>query len=455
MNNLQKCGSVAAAMLFFTFAGAQAAAVQSTGEPQSAYGCRNIEEISELQMIEGKDGMFFRILADLRLQHAFTDQTVDNIAAMAKALEKKGTTLIYMPLPTKSQVLPELVPAKAALYGFDAGIAAQVYSDVVRRLNDKGVTAVDIATPMRQNDMNGFGEYSFFKSDFHWTAHGASIAAEAVAERLKQLPAYSDISPVRFDMQEVAPEPEFSSMRELLQRHCISNLPAVTAHSYRAVRADEPAAVAAGSLDIFGGSDETSIALIGTSYSDKAISNFAGFIEHWTGVPVDNYSISGGNQFGAILSYITTREFQEQRPRFLLWENPIYNNLGQFGDAPWKEIIAATIGECASPLSGTAVNDTTLEVPLSGVKLTASDVLLADIGADQGRKVTFQFTGKDGQVNTRSIDRGDRLRSTGRFYLSLGGLPAGSFNKVNVKFDTTLAEGASLSVCKSKLGEES
>ena len=95
--------------------------------------------------------------------------------------------------------------------------------------------------------------------------------------------------------------------------------------------------------DIFGSGDQATIALIGTSYSDKPISNFAGYIEHWTGVPLDNYSISGGNQFGSILSYITSREFQEQRPRFLIWENPIYNNLGQYGDAPWAEIVASGV----------------------------------------------------------------------------------------------------------------
>ncbi len=50
---------------------------------------------------------------------------VDHLATMAKALEKNGTTLIYVPLPTKSQVLPELVPARASLYGFDAGIATR------------------------------------------------------------------------------------------------------------------------------------------------------------------------------------------------------------------------------------------------------------------------------------------------------------------------------------------
>ncbi len=454
MNNLQKCGSVAAAMLLFTFAGAQAAAAQSAGEPKSAYGCRNIEEISELQMIEGKDGMFFRILADLRLQHAFTDQTVDNIAAMAKALKKKGTTLIFMPVPTKSQVMPELVPTQAQLYGFDANIAAQIYGDVVRRLNDKGVVAVDIATPMRQNDINEFGEYSFFKSDFHWTAHGASAAAKAISERMKQLPAYSDIKPVRFDMQEAAPETEPSTMRELLQKHCAANLPAVTAHSYRVVRAEEDAGDRGNSLDIFGDGEAASIALVGTSFSDKAISNFAGFLEHWSGVPVDNYSISGGNQFGAILSYMTSREFQEKRPRFLLWENPIYNNLGQYGDAPWKEVIAAAIDSCSEPLTTTTFDKTTIEAALADVKLTTDDVLLADAGADQGRNVTVQFTDKDGQMSTRSVDRGDRLRATGRFYLSLGSLPTTSFSKVSVKFDTALGESTSLSVCKSKPGED-
>ncbi len=59
---------------------------------------------------------------------------------------------------------------------------------MVRRLNQKGVTAVDIATPMRENNRNGFGEHSFFQADFHWTAHGADVAAKAIADRVKTLP---------------------------------------------------------------------------------------------------------------------------------------------------------------------------------------------------------------------------------------------------------------------------
>jgi alginate biosynthesis protein AlgX len=454
MNNGKRYGVAVAVALCIT-GNARAAVAQAAEDSPSGYGCTNIEQISELQMIEGRGGMFFRILADIRLQHAFTDQTIDHIAAMAKALETKGTTLIYMPLPTKSQAMPNLVPAKAALYGFDADIAANVYNDVVRRLSEKGVAAVDVATPMRKNETNAFGEYAFFKSDFHWTAHGAGIAAQAVADVIRSLPAYSDVNPVRFDMLEVAPEPESSSMRELLQKHCVSNLPAVAAHSYRAVRREEAKTGETKSLDIFGGSDNSSIALIGTSYSDKPISNFAGFLEHSAEMPVENYSISGGNQFGSILSFVTSREFQQQRPRFLVWENPIYNNLGQFGAAPWMEIMAASLNECSAPLAASPVDGNTVGTDLSGITLSANDVLQADLGEDLGRKAVFTLTDGDGQVHRRSIERGDRLRSTGRFYFSLADFQNKAFNKVAVSFDSPVGERTTLSICKTKSGEDS
>lgn len=445
-------GTALAAVLIA--AASQVRAETPGGQPPSSFGCRSLEEIAELQMIEGKDGMFFRILADLRLQHAFTDQTVEHLAEMAKALEKNGTTLVYVPLPTKSQVLPELVPARASLYGFDAGIATEIYDDVVRRLKERGVAAVDIATPMRNNNRNGFGEYSFFEADFHWTAHGADVAAKAIGEALKALPAYGDVTPVRFDMREVPPPEEFSSMRELLQKHCVSHVPAVTAHTYETIRVEDPTAEA-GSMDIFGSSDEATIALIGTSYSDKPISNFSGYIEHWTGVPVENYSISGGNQFGSIISYITSREFQERRPRFLIWENPIYNNLGQYGGAPWAEIIAASRGECSAAIPASAKGENAVEADLSTIQLDHDDVILADIGSDTSRKATFTLTGVDGTVRTRSIERGDRLRSTGRYFFSLAGFPEGSLQKVEVTFDAPAGETSSLSICKTNTGEQS
>ncbi len=322
---------------------------------------------------------------------------------MAKALEKNGTTLIYVPIPTKSQVLPELVPERAALYGFDAGIATEIYDDVVRRLNEKGVTAVDIATPMREKNRNGFGEYSFFQADFHWTAHGADVAANAIADRLKALPAYGDVTPVRFDMKEVAPPTEYSSMRELLQKHCLSHVPTVTAHTYEAIRAEDEAA-GSGSMDIFGSGGEATIALVGTSYSDKPISNFAGYLENHAGI------LSTTTRSPAATSSVRScptsprGEFQEQRPRFLIWENPIYNNLGQFGGAPGRKSSQPRVANAAQRLQQPSSAKTGWKLHLRPSSSTDDDVILADIGSDVSRKATFTLTAADGH-RAHPLDR--------------------------------------------------
>jgi alginate biosynthesis protein AlgX len=427
------------------------------GAERSAFGCGNLEDISELQMIEGKDGMFYRILADMRLQHAFTPEVIDRMAEMAKALEAKGTTLIYVPVPTKSQVLPQYAPQRAELYGFDPSIARAVYDDVVERLNKKGVTTVDIASPMRDKPENQFGELAFFKSDFHWTAQGANAAAEAVGEKIKSLPEYADVTPVKFKREDGPVSSEFSSMRKLLQQHCLDSVPQVKAHTYVVSRDDDAASTgdAGSGLDIFGNEDTGGIALIGTSYSDKTISNFAGLLQYWSGLPVENYSISGGNQFGSILSYITSREFQEQRPRFLIWENPIYNNLGQYGDGPWYEIIAASRGECDQEIKLTPGVANSFHADLSNVSFAPGDVLLADAGDGGNRKASFAFTGSDGEVRTRSISRDDRLRATGRYFASTAGMPKGALNGLDLTFDTNAGSDTTLHICKTNLGEQS
>jgi alginate biosynthesis protein AlgX len=129
----------------------------------------------------------------------------------------------------------------------------------------------------------------------------------------------------------------------------------ITSPAEVAATQDQPAEGAA--LDIFGtDAAAASLVLAGTSFSDSNINNFAGFLSEFTGIEVTNYSITGGNQFGAMTSYLTSREFAEQRPTFLIWENPIYNGLAQFGPLPMEELIAAAGPSCDIGL-GAAVED--------------------------------------------------------------------------------------------------
>ena len=125
------------------------------------------------------------------------------------------------------------------------------------------------------------------------------------------------------------------------------------------------------------------------------------------------------------------------------------------GGAPWAEIVAASLGECSAPVPAKGKGENAIEADFSATKLSHDDVILADIGGDVSRKATFTLTGADGTVRTRSIERGDRLRSTGRYFFSLGGFPDGSFDKVEVTFDAPVSETTTLSICKTKTGEQS
>ena len=99
----------------------------------SAFGCRHLEDNPTLPAVEGKDGFFFRIFADLRMQHPFTEETVSQMSALSEALKAHGTTLMYVPIPTKSVTLPTFLPDEAKLFGFDEEVASDVYAELIER----------------------------------------------------------------------------------------------------------------------------------------------------------------------------------------------------------------------------------------------------------------------------------------------------------------------------------
>ena len=128
---------------------ALAAFVASTVLPDmaradSAYGCHGLADDRELATLEGADGVFYRVNADIRMNHPFSDEVVAQMAELSDALASRGTTLIYAPIPTKSVTMPSQLPPEARLYGFDLTVATAVHNDIYRRLSDAGVLAVDI-----------------------------------------------------------------------------------------------------------------------------------------------------------------------------------------------------------------------------------------------------------------------------------------------------------------------
>ncbi len=430
------------------------------------FGCANTE-IAPSASIEGKDGVFYRVQSDLRLQHPMDDIVVGQLAQLARVLEQQGTTLIYVNVPTKGQAMPQYLPPEAAAYGYDPAVMQANYQDVTDRLNAAGVPAPDLMTAMLAAKPN---EKVFFQADFHWTPDGARLAAQAIGEVIRSLPAYANVTPVDFVSQEAAAEVAFSGLRRELQTYCKETLPQVEATTWvtsraigSALSADdifadaEPAETPAEgeTLDIFGaGGDEASLVLVGTSFSDSSINNFAGFLSEYSGIEAVNYAITGGNQFGSMTSYLTSREFAEDRPTFLVWENPIYNSLAQFGPVPMDELIVAAGPACDIATSATA-DDNALVARFEPGKLKPDDAFLFDHGGEGARVATVTFETKAGIRRSVRIERSDRLRATGRFFLKLEPYWHPDLVQVAVAFDRPLNDTSALNLCPTPKGDAS
>lgn len=411
--------------------------------PTSAYGCQNLEFDTKNPILEGDDGVFYRFFADLRMYHPFSDRTVELVAELSDALEGRGTTLVFLPVPAKSISMPEYLPKAAALYGFQPEVAAYVYQDVIQRLETAGVASVDAQTAMASPDRE---DLPFFRTDFHWSAEGARLTAQAVAERIHSMPDFRDQPRGEYVTEPIEEVAAFSSLRREIQRNCIEKIPdpLTMTWSTTAVASDDAGAA----LDLFGDAeDETvSVTIAGTSFSDIEVAHFDGWLAQYSGFEIVNQSITGGNQFGAMISYLTSDEYREEPPDVLIWETPIYNNLLQYGEQPMRELIAAAGGNCEQALPLTTT-ETGVFVDLGDVSIAQNDMFALDTDGVPLRDIAFKFTLEDGSLHNRSISRGDRLRANGRFYISINDFGHLRPVSVDVVADQNLLETTSLHLC--------
>lgn len=414
----------------------------SANDETSSFGCSGIEDSTVLRAIEGKDGFFFRVLADLRMLHPFTDQTADRLSVLSQYLEEQGTTLIYVPVPTKSMSMPSWLPPRAELYGYDKNIAEDAYNIIIDRLQSRSVRTTDLVPAFREIAAES---PPFFQADFHWTSAGARAAAKLVAGIIKSTNGYEELDKVQSETVSLGEVPQFSGMRLTLQAQCADSLPEVVTTGYETTTLEFESEDA--DLDLFGDDTSNLVSLIGTSFSDSDVNNFAGFIQEYSGLPVYNYAITGGNQFGAIISYLTSSEFQEARPRYIVWENPIYNNLSQYGDGPWTEIFASAKNDCSIRLPVELSEDrTTLIANVEGIKIGDQVSILADAKREGARKVDFTLS--DGEYQrSRTITRQDRLRATGRFFIKTTSLGGYDWNSLTVNFDKPVSASAEIRLC--------
>ena len=242
-----------------------------------------------------------------------------------------------------------------------------------------------------------------------------SAAAKAVAARMRLDAAYQVLPKSTFVTKAKGVDRAFSGLRQLMQKSCHKALPQPETMRFETTLVQESLD---GGFNLFDDDTSAQVVLVGTSFSDSDISNFAGFLSEHLGLDVVNHALTGGNQFGAIQDYVTSREFQGARPAILIWENPIYNSLTRFADQPMKELIAAAQGRCDLALPAEVSDPQSVPLPDG---LGETDALMLDLGRSAVRRVTFRFYAQDGRIRSRSIQRSARQAASSRFFMPLTG----------------------------------
>ncbi|WP_292055153.1 MULTISPECIES: hypothetical protein [unclassified Martelella] len=319
-------------------------------EAQSLYGCANLAEKGEPQALEGKDGYFFTVMGDIAMKSVADPALAESVAAFSKLLKAHGTILIFVPLPTRSQVLADKVPQAAWLYGYKENINTEIYQEAIKRLNDAGVVTVDLLTPMKAKAADDSPVYQ--KADPLWTTEGARFAAEAIAGKITAMPQSRKANLMTFTTTKGEDYTRRSDLREAIQAHCSESLPPVTEARYETV--GEEAFAADRPFNILGADAPAPVVLVGSRFSAEGQSHFDGFLKQFSSMDVDNRASASGNPFKSITDYLRSGDLQAKPPLFLVWEVPPGGNLASYGPEPWETLEASAAGDCGPDGCGAA-----------------------------------------------------------------------------------------------------
>ncbi|MGB1208508.1 MAG: alginate O-acetyltransferase AlgX-related protein, partial [Paracoccaceae bacterium] len=447
------------------FTGLAAAAammtIASSVQAQSTYGCEDLDGFHNLPSLEGSNGVFFRVYPELRNFHAFSDETIEDLAQLSRALRAQGTTLVYVPVPPKAMVMTDYLPLRAFDYGFDPQLATTVYDDMVRRLRLAGVVTANAREALVTGSR---GAEPYFKTDYRLNALGSQLVAQSVAAAMAGVPGETVDFGVSYGVTGQVEVP--SKMRSILQRHCSIELPKVMADVYdanvaavaslrdgfstpRAAPTPTQAGSAPGASNgrvNFGGSGVAftndsaaalgrasgvaptvegvsvaiaapqtrrvavprpnlggNLAIVGTEYTATEGASMAAAMQAATGMTVTSYAVPDGGAYGGMSAYLTGGALDAS---VLVWENPVYHNLAQFGDQPMRELIAAASGgggcDVAIPLTSTPGTRTAM-ADLDRLDRGRNYTLFLDTDGVAAGEVKFTFTGFNGYQRTKFV----------------------------------------------------
>jgi SGNH hydrolase-like domain, acetyltransferase AlgX len=113
------------------------------------------------------------------------------ILELKAQLAKQGIDFLFIPIPTKLDIYPEMVGAKSS--EVPGGIAQPYVRKVLQDLSQAGVETVDLLTPFLKacGDLAAKKPLLYQFEDTHWAEQGLRLAANTLAARVREYPWYA------------------------------------------------------------------------------------------------------------------------------------------------------------------------------------------------------------------------------------------------------------------------
>ncbi|MFZ6771526.1 alginate O-acetyltransferase AlgX-related protein [Undibacterium sp. SXout7W] len=258
----------------------------------------------------GCDGWLF--LADELTPYPAAKQNAlaraDIVTKLDSVLKKRGIQLVMAVVPDKSRIEHSHLCGLHRSPGF-----ADRVDDWITPLRQQKIEVIDLRVALNETP----GE-RYYRTDSHWNESGADSAARAIAQRLQALHLVD---------KPASPIPSGAIQSRMVERSGdlirvanFDGLPAWLRPPADTTQQSTVAPVSVASDDLFGDTGLPTVALVGTSFARA--SNFVPLLSQFLGAPVANMAKDGGDFEGSAMAYLSSKAYQKEPPKVLLWEVP-------------------------------------------------------------------------------------------------------------------------------------
>ena len=245
------------------------------------------------------------------------DQKIEFMLTAQETLKSYGSELVIA-----------FVPAKARVYSEHLGryeqpsYTVERYGRVLELTQSANLNVVDLYTPLNKAKTT---QATFLRTDTHWTTFGADLAAQTIAQKVRE---DNLLASIDSESYETIVEDEFEHSGDLLTFIPLGNYQHLgpipdTMQSLSTEKQEADSGGLGGGLGL-GLFDTVSIpvTLIGTSYSANQLWNFEGALKVTLGTDILNLADNGKGPIIPMQEYLESDTLKETPPELVIWEFP-------------------------------------------------------------------------------------------------------------------------------------